>query len=91
MGCDLDVNSRLTNFYVQNIDDKIETVVEKKVNQTKKEWGKCFKKMPVFTIREIENHRIKSGKSSSALEVGINKVNCNIIFEKCSCPTGESG
>ena len=38
MGCDLDVNSRLTNFYVQNIDDKIETVVEKKVNQTKKEW-----------------------------------------------------
>ena len=38
MACDLDVNSGLTNFFVQNIDDKVETVVQKKVNQTKKEW-----------------------------------------------------
>ena len=41
-------------------------MVEKKVNQSEKEWGKCLKEMPVFTIREIENHRIKSGKRSSA-------------------------
>ena len=94
--------------------------------------------MPVFTIGEIANHIIKSGKSSSAImkttdrgkrfkeeiylsaddvfaanterifcvkgkckasmkreirsmEVGINKVNCDIIFAKCSCPAGESG
>ena len=94
--------------------------------------------MQVFTIREIDNHRIKSSKSSSAImkttdrgkrfkedrnlsaddvfaantekifnvkgkckasmkreirsmEVGINKVNCDIIFAKCSCPAGESG
>ena len=57
MACDLDVNSDLTNFFVQNIDDEIEIVVEKKVNQSEKEWGKCLKEMPVFTIREIENHR----------------------------------
>ena len=120
MACDL------TNF------------VENKVNQSENEWGKCLKKMPMFTIREIKNHRIRSGKSSSAImktadrgerfkeerylsaddvfaaytvrifyvkgkckasmkreirsmEVGINKVNCDIIFAKCSCPAGESG
>ena len=94
--------------------------------------------MPLFTIKEIENHRIKSGKSSSAIvkttdrgkrfkeerclseddvfaanserifyvkekckasmkrkirsmEVGINKINGDIIFAKCSCPAGDSG
>ena len=136
MARDLDVNSDLTNFFVQNIDDEIELLVEKKVNQSEKEWGKCLKEMSVFTIREIENHRIKRGKSSSAImkktdrgkrfkeeryisggdifaanierifyvkgkckasikreirsmEVGINKVNCDIIFAKCSYPAGE--
>ena len=29
MACDLDVNSGLTNFFVQNIDDEIEIVAEK--------------------------------------------------------------
>ena len=29
MTCDLDVNSDLTNFFVQNIDDEIEIAVEK--------------------------------------------------------------
>ena len=138
MACDLDANSGLTIFFVQIIDDEIEIVIKNKVNQREKEWGKCLKEMPVFTIRKIENHRIKSGKSSSAImkttdrgkrfeeerylsaddafvanteiifyvkgeckasmkretrsmEVGINKVNCDIIFAKCSCPTGESG
>ena len=37
MACDLDVNSDLTNFFYQNIDDEIEIVVEKKVNQNEKE------------------------------------------------------
>ena len=36
---DLEVNSDLTNFFVQNIDDEIEIVVGKKVNQSEKEWG----------------------------------------------------
>ena len=88
--------------------------------------------MPVFTIREIENHRIKSGsaimkttdrekrfkeerylsaddvftantkrtfyvkgkckvsmkREIMSMEVGINKVICDIIFAKCSCPAG---
>ena len=35
--CDLDVNSDLTEFFVENIDDEIEIVVEKKVIQSKKE------------------------------------------------------
>ena len=138
MACDLDVNLDLTNAFVQTTDDEIDIVVEKKVNQREKEWGKCFKKMPVFTVREIENHRIKSGKSGSAImkttdrgkrfkkerylfeddvfaantegifyvkgkckasmkkeirsmDVGINKVNCDIVFGKCCCPVGESG
>ena len=65
MTCDLDVNFR--HFLVQNIDDKIEIVIEKKVNQREKEREKCFKEMPVFIIREIENHRIKSEKSSNAI------------------------
>ena len=136
MAYDLDVNSDLTHFLVRNIDDEIEIVVEKKVYQSEKE-GKCLKEMPMFTIREIENHRFKSEKSSSAImkttnrgkrfkeerylsaddffvanterifyvkgkckasmkreirsmEVGINKVNSDIIFVKCSCLTGES-
>ena len=25
------------------------------------------------------------------MEVGISKINCDIIFAKCSCPAGESG
>ena len=92
----------------------------------------------MLTIREIGNHRVKSGKSSNAImettdrgkrfkeerhltpddvfaanteiifyvkgkckasikmeirsmEVGMNKVNYDIIFAKCSCPAGESG
>ena len=67
MACELGVNSDLTNFFVQNIDDEIEVVVEKKVNQSNQEFEKSLKEMPVFTIREIETHRIKSGKSSGAV------------------------
>ena len=67
MTCDLDVNSNLTNFFVQNIDDEVEIVVEKKVNQSEKKWGKCLKEMSVFIIRRIENHRIKSEKSGIAI------------------------
>lgn len=29
--------------------------------------GKCLREMPKFTIREIENNRFKSRKSSSAI------------------------
>ena len=50
IACDLDVNSDLTNFFVQNIDDQIEIVVEKKVNQCEKEWGKCLNKLKVEKI-----------------------------------------
>ena len=53
MACDLDLNSDLTNFFVQNIDDEIEIVVEKKINQRKKEWGNCLKKMPVFKVEKV--------------------------------------
>ena len=35
-------------------------MVEKKVNQSEKKEGKYLQEMPVFTIREIENHRIKT-------------------------------
>ena len=62
MACDLDVNSDLTNFFVQNIDVEIEIVVEKKINQSEKEWGKCLKEISVLTIRGIKNHTIKSRK-----------------------------
>ena len=37
MAGDLDVNLNLTDFLVQNIDDEIEVVVEKKANQAEKE------------------------------------------------------
>ena len=50
IACDLDVNSDLTNFFVQNIDDEIEIVVEKKVNQCEKERGKCLNKLKVEKI-----------------------------------------
>ena len=30
-------------------------------------------------------------KEIRSMEFSINKVNCAIIFAKCSCPTGESG
>ena len=35
--CDLDENSDLTEFFVENIDDEIGIVVEKKVIQSEKE------------------------------------------------------
>ena len=38
-----------------------------KVNQSEKEWGKCLKEIPLLTIREIEDDRIKSEKSSNAI------------------------
>ena len=53
MACDLDLNSDLTKFFVQNIDDEIEIVVEKKINQRKKEWGNCLKEMPVFKVEKV--------------------------------------
>ena len=62
MVCDLDVNSDLTNFFVQNIGDEIEIVAGKKVNQSEKECGKCFKKMPVFTNRESRIIELKVEK-----------------------------
>ena len=37
MAGDLDVNLNLTDFLVQNIDDEIAVVVEKKANQGEKE------------------------------------------------------
>ena len=61
------MGATLTNFFVQNVDDEIKIVIEKKVNQSEKEWEMCFKEISMFTIREIEDHRIKSGKSSSAI------------------------
>ena len=67
MVCDLDVNSDLTDFFVQNIGDEAKIMVKKKANQSEKERETCLKEIAVFTIREIENHRIKSGKSSSAI------------------------
>ena len=70
--------SGLTIFFVQNIDDEIEIVVEKKVNQREKEWGKCLKEKLMFTIREIENHRSKSGNDANLamLEPYSHDVSC---------------
>ena len=59
MVCYLDVNSDLTNFCVQNVNDEAEIVVKKKVNQSEKEREKCLKEIAVFTIREIENHIVE--------------------------------
>ena len=74
MACDLDVNSDLTNFFVQNIDDELEIVVEKKTNQSEKEWGKCLKEISVLTIQiknqepyESRTIQLKVEKSSSAI------------------------
>ena len=61
------MGATLTNFFVQNVDDEIKIMIEKKVNQSEKEWEMCLKEISMFTIREIEDHRIKSGKSSSAI------------------------
>lgn len=43
MAYDLDVNSDFTKFFVQNIDDENEITIEKKANQSEKEWEKCLK------------------------------------------------
>ena len=59
---------RFDNFLARHIDDEIEIGIEKKVNQREEEWEKCLKEMSVFTIKKIENHRIKSGKISSAIK-----------------------
>ena len=35
--------------------------------------------------------KVSMKREIRSMEVGINKVNCDIIFAKCSCPAGESG
>ena len=32
------------------------------------EWGKSLEGMPVFTVREIENHKKESGKNGATIE-----------------------
>ena len=94
MACDLDVNSDLTNFFVQNIGDEIEIVVEKKVNQRFKE-KRYLSVDDVFAANTERIFYIKGKCKASvkreirSMEVGINKVNCVIIFAKYSCHAGE--
>ena len=65
MTCNLDVNLDLTNFFFKIL--RMWNYGKKKVNQNEREWGNCLKEMSLFTIREIEKHIIKNGKSSSTI------------------------
>ena len=61
--------SALSNYereLLKNIDEDIGIIVEGISNTTrtneKESWSKCLKNLPVFTIKEINQHRLSSGK-----------------------------
>ena len=47
---------------MNNLDVNIEIFVEKAETKEQESWGKCLRELPLFTIKEIEHFRIKSGK-----------------------------
>ena len=61
--------SALSNYereLLKNIDEDIDIIVEGISNTTrtneKDSWSKSLKNLPVFTIKEINQHRLSSGK-----------------------------
>ena len=50
---------------LENIDENIEIIIENKGE--KLNWEKDLTNLPLFTIKEIEKHRQKSGKSNQAI------------------------
>ena len=50
---------------LNNLEEEINIIIEK--GETEGEWTKDLTGMPVFTIKEIEKHRIKSGKQGKVI------------------------
>ena len=58
----------ITSILLRDINEDIEIINEKDHEEgTDIEWKKDLKGLPVFTIREIEEHRLKSGKNNNSI------------------------
>ena len=52
------------SYLVNNLDKNIEIFVVKKDQEA---WSKSLKELPLFTIKEIEHYRLKSGKNQHSI------------------------
>lgn len=52
----------LTNILLQNIENPIQLLHESAENMIES-WSKSLKDLPLFTIKEIDQHRLNSGKN----------------------------
>ena len=56
--------SEINTILLSNIEENIDVIVESK--QKEEDWGKDLTALPIFTIKEIEEHRVKSGKNGKS-------------------------
>ena len=56
------------NEILQCLPKNIEESIPINFDEQKIEWGKCLEGMPVFTVREIEDHKKESGKNGATIE-----------------------
>ena len=56
------------NKMLQCLFKSIEKSIPINLDERKIEWGKSLKGMPVFTVREIEDHKKESGKNGPTME-----------------------
>ena len=56
------------NDLLKNMDLNISIVVENKMEPSSDEfWTKCLKHLPVFTLKDINLHRLSSGKDKNTV------------------------
>lgn len=56
----------VTTLLLQDINKQIEIVLENE--KCDEIWGKSLKEMPIFTIKEIDKHRLNSGKRAAIIK-----------------------
>ena len=60
------VVSDFTAILLRDLEQNINVILEK--DKERIDWNKDLIGMPVFTIKEIEEHRIKSGKGAAIVK-----------------------
>jgi len=65
MAADTDQVVDVIDFLTKNITQKLPIIVE---NRIQNKWGKSLIGFPHFTIKEIENYRIRTGKGNAIIK-----------------------
>ena len=55
----------LKTLLLENIDNNIEIIILNDKEQSK--WSRDLSELPLFTIKEIDKHRVKSGKQGKSI------------------------